>query len=172
MFSQAGYNLDTPPNPFICCQNNHRLSCLKLTEKARERQKGMSVVRASSGQHHSPWLPHATAPQRAEAQGQFSSWRALTDHQLLFIGESLPVTTCWVVGPSSRHEWEDEEKHQHWGQAPVPSSLLHIPEVSWNYAGRGILYHSASTKGENSRWRGWNSDPKIFLSYPASALRN
>lgn len=39
MFSQAGYNLDMPPNPFICCQNNHMLTFFFFQSLQKKPQK-------------------------------------------------------------------------------------------------------------------------------------
>lgn len=109
LFSQARYKPDTPPNPFVCCENNHTLTSLfKAHRRAWERSKGTTVMWVSSGQHHFPWLKQAKAPQTPWAHRQSSSWCPLTDHLLLLTEEFLPATTrFWGLGSSCRHEQED-----------------------------------------------------------------
>lgn len=75
LFSQAGYKLDTPPNLFVCCENNHTLTSLfKAHRKAWERSKATTPMWVSSGQHHFPWLEQAKEPRRLWAHRQPSSW--------------------------------------------------------------------------------------------------
>lgn len=79
LFSQARYKPDTPPNPFVCCENNHTLTSLfKAHRRAWERSKGTTVMWVSSGQHHFPWLKQAKVPRTPWAHSLAADVPSLT----------------------------------------------------------------------------------------------
>lgn len=143
LFSQAGYKLDTPPNPFICCQNNCTLTFLfgayrkSLWKIKKSNDSDVGFIRATP-------LPLAEA-----GKSTLEGLSIQTVQQLMCLHEP-PAALHRRISPSYHNVlglWghqEDpsrrmnsclksaQEKHQLWGQAPVRSSLLHIPEVSWN----------------------------------------